>query len=73
MAPENRDEWKVDLVNMLARSGLTKKLGREYDEIANMCFVLKRPIANCASLILRLELAKSDLPREPRTAAGRLD
>lgn len=69
-APENRNEWKIELSDMLTRSGMKKKLNREYDEIANMCFVLKRPIANCAALILRLEASHE---REPRTGAGSLD
>lgn len=57
---ENRDEWKAELASVLARNGITRKLTREYDEIANMCFVLKRPIANCAGLIIRLELARTE-------------
>jgi len=53
---ENRDEYKTELRDILTRNGVTRGLTREYDEIANMCHMLKRPIANCASLIMRLEL-----------------
>lgn len=53
----NRDEYKSELRHMLARNGVDRALTREYDEIANMCHMLKRPLANCAGLIMRLELA----------------
>lgn len=55
---ENRDEWKCELNDMLSQNGIGR-LTLEYDEIANMCFALKRPIANCARLIMRLELART--------------
>jgi hypothetical protein len=65
---EQRETYKSDVMATVQRSGLRwVAYNREQAEIANMCFALKRPIANCASLILRLYTP------EPRTAAGSLD
>lgn len=63
-----RETYKRDVMTAVQSSGLRwVSYNREQTEIVNMCMALKRPVANAASLILRLYTP------EPRTAAGSLD
>lgn len=51
-----RCAYRLNTLVCLARNGHPGKMSREETEIANMCSDLKRPITNCASLIMRLRL-----------------